>query len=86
MDRTEGHFLKETKMNFISLMTGLFFPLLALTANTENPSFSTATILLEKSVYIDHRRTLYCDATFMADKTVILPAGFTTEKHANRLE
>ena len=56
----------------------------ALAANQEIESFSKAKKLLEKRVYNDHRITLYCRATFDADKKVIAPEGFITTKYIKR--
>lgn len=52
--------------------------------NTTNPSFNKAKKILEKSVYQNHRITLYCGAAFDARKAVIKPAGFFTTKHLKR--
>lgn len=52
--------------------------------NTEINSFNKAKKLLHNEVYSDHRVTLYCDAAFNADKSVIQPLGFQTEKHVKR--
>lgn len=52
--------------------------------NTTIDSFSKAKKLLQNEVYADHRETLYCGATYDADKSVNAPAGFATEKHVKR--
>lgn len=52
--------------------------------NTFNDSFQTAKKWLEKDVYYDHRRTVYCNAEFNADKLINLPDGFKTDKYMNR--
>lgn len=54
--------------------------------NVRIDSFSQAKRLLEREVYVDHRVTLYCGATFDERKRVTLPEGFTTPKHAKRAE
>ena len=60
--------------------------LMADSGNTTNDSFSQAKTWLEKKVYDDHRTTIYCGATFNADKRVQLPAGFHTDKYKSRAE
>jgi deoxyribonuclease-1 len=40
--------------------------------------------MLEKSVYDDHRVTLYCGAAFDSSKKVIFPEGFHTSKYVKR--
>ncbi len=52
--------------------------------NLSNPSFSKAKKMLEKSVYNKHRVTLYCAASFNADKSVIPPKGFHSPKYKKR--
>ena len=52
--------------------------------NTTISSFSKAKKTLERSVYFDHRTTLYCGAKFDAKKNIILPSGFESEKHVKR--
>ncbi|WP_236559827.1 endonuclease [Colwellia sp. 20A7] len=47
-------------------------------------SFSKAKRLLEQKVYNEHRKTLYCDAEFTANKEVIPPKGFSTDKYEKR--
>ena len=57
--------------------------------NTYNDSFPKAKEWLLGRVYTDHRTTVYCEAEFMPDKTIILPQGFKTDKYqarAHRLE
>ena len=58
--------------------------LMADSGNTTNDSFASAKKWLEKDVYYDHRRTIYCDAEFNADKLVRLPNGFKTDKYPSR--
>ncbi|MDO5531895.1 endonuclease [Sutterella sp.] len=52
--------------------------------NTTIESFNQAKKLLERQVYMDHRVTFYCRATFDAKKNIDLPAGFVTPEHAKR--
>lgn len=57
--------------------------------NTTIESFQKAKEIALNQVYFDHRETFYCGAEIKEDKTLILPAGFQTEKfqkRANRLE
>lgn len=53
-------------------------------ANTTISSFNKAKKLLHNEVYFDHRRTIYCDAAYEMDKSVIHPAGVHTDKHVKR--
>lgn len=60
-------------------------PVLALAeGNAANESFNQAKRMLERQVYFDHRMTIYCGATFDAQKHVTLPAGFSTPAHRKR--
>ncbi|QUM78815.1 endonuclease (plasmid) [Moritella sp. 24] len=52
--------------------------------NETNQSFSKAKKKLERSVYQDHRETIYCAAAFDRKKNVAAPTGFKTEKHKKR--
>ena len=52
--------------------------------NESIESFSKAKKNLERHVYMDHRETIYCGAKFDAKKNVIIPAGFSTNKHKKR--
>jgi deoxyribonuclease-1 len=69
-------------------ITILFLTLLVntstLAANQEVQSFSKAKKLLEKQVYNNHRKTLYCGASFDAKKKVKPPKVFTTTKYVKR--
>lgn len=47
-------------------------------------SFSKAKKTLERSVYFDHRETIYCGAKFDAKKNITLPSGFHSDKHVKR--
>ena len=67
----------------------ILFPTLLITtsvlaANQEVQSFSKAKKLLEKKVYHNHRKTLYCAASFDAKKKITTPKGFTTTKYVKR--
>ena len=52
--------------------------------NQTNQSFNKAKKNLERSVYQDHRETIYCAAKFDSKKNVLAPAGFETAKHKKR--
>lgn len=57
--------------------------------NTTNDSFTSAKKILERQVYMDHRVSFYCGASFDAQKRVILPEGFIIfghEKRATKIE
>lgn len=56
----------------------------SLASNQSNQSFNKAKKILEREVYTENRKTLYCDADFSADKKVVLPSGFTVTKHKKR--
>lgn len=47
-------------------------------------SFNKAKKLLERKVYFDHRKTLYCSAAFDANKNVVAPPGFISNTHKKR--
>jgi deoxyribonuclease-1 len=68
----------------ISLLVATLTSIPALAANQEIQSFSKAKKILEKQVYNNHRTTLYCGATFDANKKVTPPQGFTTTKYVKR--
>jgi deoxyribonuclease-1 len=67
-----------------TLLIAISIAIPALAANQEVQSFSKAKKTLEKQVYNDHRKTLYCGATFDAKKKVTPPKGFTTTKYVKR--
>lgn len=75
-----------TPFHYIGLSSILLLTLPAAHAagNTTQDSFNKAKRTLERSVYADHRETLYCGATFTAQKAVISPPGFTSKKHVKR--
>lgn len=54
------------------------------TGNIVNDSFAQSKKWLEGYVYYDHRVTLYCEAPFNAEKTILLPEGFIASKFASR--
>jgi len=68
----------------ISLLIATLTTAPALAANQEVQSFSKAKKLLEKQVYNNHRKTLYCGATFDTKKKVTPLPGFTTTKYVKR--
>tara|TARA_R110001583_G_scaffold138880_1_gene290628 strand:+ start:50839 stop:51576 length:738 start_codon:yes stop_codon:yes gene_type:complete len=69
---------------FISLLIAILIATPALAANQEIQSFSKAKKILERKVYNNHRKTLYCGATFDSKKKVTPPKGFTTTKYVKR--
>ncbi|MCF7498013.1 endonuclease [Vibrio sp. L5-1] len=64
--------------------TVLLFPLYVFAGNNHIESFSTAKKQLEQSVYFDHRKTLYCNASFDGQKFIIPPPGFKSDKYEKR--
>ncbi len=60
------------------------FTFSSLASNQSIQSFSKAKKLLEKQVYHNNRKTLYCGASFNPKKKVTAPAGFTTNKYIKR--
>lgn len=52
--------------------------------NTHIDSFSKAKRILHTQVYGDYRKTLYCNADYDADKSVLAPVGFESVKHVKR--
>ena len=72
-------------MNLIHLILLLSVSVLAFADGNESiTSFSKAKKLLHNKVYNDHRETIYCAAEFDSKKNVIIPTGFTTNKHKKR--
>lgn len=70
---------------FSILMSLSLFSLSALAATNETiQSFSKAKKLLETEVYQSNRTTLYCGASFDAEKNIIHLPGFHTDKHVKR--
>lgn len=47
-------------------------------------SFQDAKMVMEQHIVYDHRRTIYCDAEFDADKRILPFSGFYAEKYQNR--
>lgn len=73
------------KVSSISLFALLFFSAASsANQNQKIDSFSKAKRLLEEQVYNNHRISLYCGATFDANKKVTAPIGFTTTKYLKR--
>ncbi|MPY24353.1 endonuclease [Shewanella sp. YLB-07] len=66
------------------LIGGLVLMSGSVVANESNPSFNKAKKMLERQVYQDHRETVYCGASFDANKNITPPIGFTTTKHVKR--
>lgn len=54
------------------------------TGNSTNQSFNKAKKMLERQVYLDHRETIYCGASFDAKKNITPPTGFSTTKYVKR--
>lgn len=71
-------------MRYIYLLLCLFLSFSSSAQNQTNDSFSKAKKMLEKSVYVDHRITLYCSASFDSSKHVIPPKGFSSVTHVKR--
>tara|TARA_B110000090_G_scaffold50423_1_gene57636 strand:+ start:296 stop:1030 length:735 start_codon:yes stop_codon:yes gene_type:complete len=68
----------------ISLLITTLITTTTFANNQEIKSFSKAKNFLEKQVYNNHRTTLYCGATFDAEKRVTPPQGFITNKYVKR--
>jgi deoxyribonuclease-1 len=47
-------------------------------------SFSKTKKTLEKLVYFDHRKTIYCEASFDEKMNPVMPQGFESTKHIKR--
>lgn len=83
--------MKYTLSLLLILSHFIFLPSIVFAANTWNTSFSRSKKTLEQTIYKtqNERITLYCEASFDANKNIELPIGFTTQKHvarAKRLE
>ncbi len=52
--------------------------------NTSIKSFHSAKKNLEKSIYFDNRKTVYCSASFDSKKNIVAAEGFETTKYINR--
>lgn len=52
--------------------------------NTRLESLAVSRRLLLRQVYADHRQTLYCGASFSADRVVTPPPGFRSRAHLDR--
>ena len=79
------------KEAFICLISFVFIIsfgsiLRAESGNTSNDSFQRAKNWLLNDVYKDHHTTIYCGATFTADKRIIPLTGFYTERYQNRAD
>jgi len=75
--------IKRLMKKIISVLI-IFCTLPVFAANEEIQSFSKAKRILEKKVYNNHRKTLYCGAAFNADKSIVTPKGFSTSKYVKR--
>ncbi|MCG8611992.1 MAG: endonuclease [Pseudomonadales bacterium] len=73
-----------TVTHLLALCVLLWSELLFAEGNERIESFSKAKHLLLTQVYSDHRETLYCQAEFKADKSVIPLEGFQTSKYHKR--
>ncbi len=69
---------------FFKILCLFVFTLPAWAQNTTIDSFSQAKELALNQVYYDHPITFYCGAEIGADKSLILPEGFQTDKYQNR--
>jgi deoxyribonuclease-1 len=67
-----------------TLFTLLIVSCPSFAANQTNDSFYKAKKILEQKVYQNHRITLYCAASFDAQKNIIPPEGFYTDKYVVR--
>lgn len=72
------------KKKLITLATLLVASNALASGNETIYSFSKAKKTLERSVYFDHRETIYCGAKFDAKKNITLPPGFHSDKHVKR--
>jgi deoxyribonuclease-1 len=72
--------MKVIRILFITLLVTTS----TLAANLEVQSFSKAKKILERQVYNNYRKTLYCGATFDTKKKVTPNKGFTTTKYVKR--
>jgi deoxyribonuclease-1 len=52
--------------------------------NLTNESFARAKRLLSQKVYMEHRVTLYCAASYDAGGNISLPEGFVAAQHSSR--
>ncbi|GAA0812473.1 endonuclease [Colwellia sp. D2M02] len=73
-----------TLLSALSPVLLLLFTVTSFASNQSIQSFNQAKKILEREVYPDNRKTLYCDASFSADKKVALPSGFSATKHKKR--
>ncbi len=83
----EKRFTKRAAIGAAAVISALYAGMLLaqnIEGNTVNDSFSKAKRMLERSVYFDHRVTLYCRAPFDEKKNIKLPEGFKTPKHEKR--
>ena len=71
-------------MKCIYLFICLLLSFSSFAQNQTNQSFNKAKKMLERSVYNDHRVTIYCEAAFDSSKKVIFPEGFQTSKYIKR--
>lgn len=71
--------------NILTLILLVILPVASNAAGNETiTSYAEAKRLLYNVIYADHRITLYCGATFDADRNVTLPAGFVVAAHDDR--
>jgi deoxyribonuclease-1 len=71
-------------MKYLFLFVCLSLSFSSFSQNQTNQSFNKAKKMLDKSVYVEHRITLYCEANFDFSKNVIHPAGFQSLKYKKR--
>ena len=70
------------RLIYLFLCLSLSFSVFA--KNQTNQSFNKAKKMLDRSIYNEHRITLYCEAAFDSSKHVIFPEGFQTSKYEKR--
>ena len=76
----------KTSILFICFFIITIIPLESLAENKTVTSFSKAKDILQNKIYFDQRLTLYCNAEFSPNKTVLVPKGFVTNKYIKRTQ
>jgi len=72
-------------VNVLLFLISVTVSSVALSSGNETiQSFSKAKKFLQNEVYFDHRKTIYCDATFNSKKEITLPAGYQSDKYIKR--
>jgi deoxyribonuclease-1 len=83
MTTPKGFLLSPIRLTTLFLLLA-FSSISYAAGNTTNDSFSKAKKMLEKSVYFDHRETIYCAASFDSKKKITPSDGFHTSKYVKR--